>query len=196
MKIWTWVLVGIICVGCIVPIVSFFMVLAPADAQYNRKFGSHVVMAYDQATFEGMLNQIKIVWQEMNRTFAGFDFATTYSTWWYVDQTYDNSLLATNDYFNSITARLKATIQEQEQIKSGNKTILIPYNQWYQTTLDGFRNETKREGGLDWVIRSAWFLNFQQLAYWFNLLVIIWGIVLGGIIVVIAFKTNALKGEY
>ena len=183
--------IAIVCViAFCVPLVGYFIVVAPADAQYNRKFASHVTMAYDQATFEGMLTQINIVWQEMNRTFVGFDFATTYNTWWYVDQTYDNSLLATNDYFNSITMRLDATIKEQEQIKSGNKTILIPYNQWYQTTLEGFRNETRREGGLDWAIRSAWYLIFQPLAYWFGWLIIAWIAIVAVFAFVIAFKTN------
>lgn len=155
-----------VCLMIAFPVAYVFIGVVPANATYNRKFASHVTMAYDQATFEGMLTQINIVWEEMNKTFEGFNFETTYNTWWYPDQTYDNSLAATVDYFVALTSRLKSTITEKEQILNGSKTIVIPYNQWYQITLEGFRNESRREGGLDWVIRPAWFLSFAPLAYY------------------------------
>jgi len=160
------------------PITYYLLIMAPADAQYNRNFSSHVTMAYDQATFEGMLTQINVVWQQMNKTFSGFDYATTYNTWWYPEQTYDNSLLAENDYLQAITSRLEATIVERNQILNGTKVIVIPYNQWYQQTLEGFRSELQRAGGLDWAIRGAWYLNFQPMAYWYLVYWIIGWIVL------------------
>jgi Flp pilus assembly protein TadB len=61
---------------------------------------------------------------------------------------------------------LNQTIKEKEQILAGNKTLLVPYNTWYQQTLDSFRNESKREGGLDWAINGTWYLSFAPMAYW------------------------------
>jgi len=150
----------------IIPVVALFGIYLPAVATYNKLFGSHVTMAYDQATFEGMKTQVQIIWTQMNKTFADFDYPTTYNSPWYWEQNYENSLAANQDYFRNLIDRLDETIQEKDQILAGNKTILIPYNQWYQQTLEGFRNESKREGGLDWAINGAWFLTFAPMAYW------------------------------
>ena len=154
-------------IGCIVlPILAVFGIWLPSVASYNRLFGSHVTMAYDQATFEGMQVQVLAVWGQMNKTFADYDFSTTYNTPWYWAQNYENTLAANRDYFGSLVDRLNETIKEKEQILAGNKTIMVPYNSWYQQTLEGFRNESKREGGLDWAINGAWFLSFAPTAFW------------------------------
>lgn len=159
-----FVLMLICCI--ILPVFALFGIYLPSIAQYNKLFGSHVTMAYDQATFEGMQAQVLVVWSQMNKTFADYDFATTYNTPWYWEQNYENSLAANRDYFGSLIDRLNQTIKEKEQILAGNKTIMVPYNSWYQQTLEGFRNESKREGGLDWAINGAWFLSFAPTAYW------------------------------
>lgn len=155
-------------ISCEIALSLFVMfgVWLPSAASYNRLFGSHVVMAYDQATFEGMQTQVLVVWGQMNKTFADYDFATTYNSPWYWEQNYENSLEANQDYFRSFIERLDQTIEEKELIKSGNKTILVPYNSWYQQTLGDLRNESRRSGGLDWAINGAWFLNFAMMAYW------------------------------
>jgi hypothetical protein len=123
-------------------------------------------MAYDQATFEGMQTQVLVVWSQMNKTFADYDFATTYNTPWYWEQNYENTLAANQGYMRSLVDRLNETIKEKGQILAGNKTIMVPYNSWYQQMLEGFRNESKREGGLDWAINGAWFLSFAPTAFW------------------------------
>jgi len=158
---------ALLVVCCIVlPVWAIFGIYLPAIATYNRTFGSHVTMAYDQATFEGMSTQVMAVWTQMNKTFADFDYIHTYNSPWYWDQNYENSLAANQDYFRSLIDRLNQTINEKEQILAGNKTVLVPYNTWYQQTLEGFRNESKCEGGLDWAINGAWFLSFAPTAYW------------------------------
>jgi hypothetical protein len=159
-----FVLLVVLCIA--LPVFALFGIYLPSIAQYNRLFGSHVTMAYDQATFEGMQTQVLAVWGQMNKTFADYDFATTYNTPWYWEQNYENSLVANRDYFRSLVDRLNQTIKEKEQILAGNKTIMVPYNSWYQQTLEGFRNESKREGGLDWAINGAWYLSFAPMAYW------------------------------
>jgi hypothetical protein len=38
----------------VIPVIAFLLIAAPAQLRYNKLFGAHVVMAYDQANFEGM----------------------------------------------------------------------------------------------------------------------------------------------
>ena len=166
-----------------VAVLAIFGIYLPAVATYNRLFGSHVTMAYDQATFEGMRVQVLAIWTQMNKTFADCDYTSTYGTPWYWEQNYENSLAANQDYFETLIGRLDGTIKEKDQILAGNKTILIPYNQWYQQALEGFRNESKREGGLDWAINGAWFLGFAPMAYWLWW----WVIPVEGVLVIGAF---------
>ena len=144
----------------------------PADAAYNRIFKAHVVMAYDQASFEGIKEQILILWRNMNETFGTEDLEHIYNTPWYWEQTYDNSLKAQTDYFKKLVDRIDKQIYEANQILSGNRTILMPYNQWYQQALDALRQEMQREGGLDWAIWGAWYLKYAPLAYWMHILYI------------------------
>jgi len=144
----------------------------PARAYYNKKFGAHVVMAYDQASFEGVKEQILILWKNMNETFDTSNLENIYCTPWYWGQTYDNSLKAQEDYFRYLIERIDKQIKESEDILAGNKTILVPYNQWYQDALDALRTEMQREGGLDWAIRGAWYLTYAPMAYWLKLWVV------------------------
>ena len=154
------------------PIVCNFAIMFPADAAYNRIFKAHVVMAYDQASFEGIKEQILILWRNMNETFGTEDLEHIYNTPWYWEQTYDNSLKAQTDYFKKLVDRIDKQIYEANQILSGNRTILMPYNQWYQQALDALRQEMQREGGLDWAIWGAWYLKYAPLAYWMHILYI------------------------
>lgn len=138
----------------------------PANAQYNRIFKSKDTMLMDQATFEGMKVQLDLLWNQMNTTFSGYNFEFTYNNPWYWLQTYDNSLKAQEDYFRQLRSRFDEAIAEKNVILAGNKTILGPYSQWYQQTLDSLRAEMKREGGVTWVIFGAWYLHFAPLAFW------------------------------
>jgi len=149
----------------IIPVTAILTVYLPAHAEYNKKFASRVTMAYDQASFEGMREQITILWNTMNSTFTG-DYSLVYNTPWYWEQTYDNSLASQRDYLKALTRRIDTTIEEQNAILNGSKTIIIPYYQWYQQNLDSLRTEMKREGGLDWAINGAWFLTFAPTCYW------------------------------
>lgn len=162
---------GIICAMLIflliaLPIVGYLFICMPADTTYNRKFRSHTVMAKDQATFEGMEEQIKVLWEEMNKTFAGEDFNATYNTWWPPDKTYDNSLCAQRDYFQQILKSIDRYQGMYEKLlnNSTNPTML---EDWYYKSISNLRNEMNREGGLDWALKNAWYLNKAPSAYWF-----------------------------
>jgi len=157
---------ALIIVAIVLVIYGLFAIKLPADYYYNKHFGSHVVMAYDQASFEGAKEQILIVWQNMNETFKDRNLNEIYNTPWWWQQTYDNSLKAQEDYFIRLTKRIDDQIKEQQDILEGRKQILIPYNQWYQQALENIRTEMKREGGLDWALSGAWYLTFAPSAYW------------------------------
>lgn len=163
------IIVGILLIAIAVPtpFVAYFTVCAPADAQFNRQFTSHETMAHDSASFEKMREQIMIIWTNMNSTWNPAQFDTIYNTWWYPDQTYENSLQATNNYYQGLINRIDATIVEMQMIEVGNRTILTPYNQYYTSMLNSFRSETTTSGGLLWAIHDAWYLHFAPMAYWF-----------------------------
>jgi hypothetical protein len=146
-------------------VIGFFVIKLPADAQYNRKFASRVTMAYDQATFEGMKEQVLILWSEMNETFKGFDYDHTYCSPWYWEQTYDNSLSAQQDYLKQLTRRLDSYSELYQKMLT-NMTNPVYLEDWYYKSIQNFRDEMKREGGLDWAISGAWYLNFAPAAYW------------------------------
>lgn len=147
------------------PILVLVFVDLPASAVYNRRFRCHVSMAYDQATFEGMKQQILLLWEEMNNTFQGFDYAQTYNTPWYWEQTYENSLAAQQDYFRQLVVRLDSYSELYKKML-GNSTNPVYLEDWYHKSIQNFREEMQRAEGLDWVLRDAWYLNFAPLAYW------------------------------
>lgn len=159
--------------------------IAPANAQFNKKFGAHETMAHDSATFNKMREQIMIIWINMNSTWNPRDFNNLYNTWWYEDQSYENSLQATNDYFEGLVSRIDATIMELEHWNY-SQSHLQPYNAYYQSQLDAFRNETFDAGGLLWAIRGCWYLSFQPAAYYFLFwyLPLLAGLVIAAIILI------------
>jgi len=159
------IIIILMMLGILIPIVTYVTVFLPANAQYNKKFASKVTMAYDQATFEGMKEQVLELWKEMNNTFSGFNYSETYNTPWYWEQTYDNSLAAQQDYFRQLVNRLDSYIELYQKMTS-NTTNPVYLEDWYHNSIQNFRVEMKREGGLDWAIEGAWYLNFAPLAYW------------------------------
>lgn len=65
-----WLVGALVVLLVAVPVVAVLGVYLPARAQYSRLFGGHVTMAMDQATFEGIEDQINTVWNQMT-TFNG-----------------------------------------------------------------------------------------------------------------------------
>ena len=180
--------VGLITLIFIIVSLTFWIgVCLPADKQYNVIFRSKAVMLLDQASFEGMQTQLELLWTQMNITFTGSDLNEVYNTPWYWEQTYDNSLKAQEDYFRQLNRRFTEVISEKNSILSGNRTVIGGYSQWYQQTLESLRSEMSREGGITWVIRDAWYLKFESLAYWFVVIVIILWITVFGCSFVILF---------
>jgi hypothetical protein len=160
-----WLAAILIALLIAIPIAAVFVVQLPATAQYNRLFGGHVTMAMDQATFEGIEDQINIIWSQMNATFKDFDYNQTYSSPWYWEQNYENSLAAQQDYFTQINRRMNSyKLAYQQMAQNNTNPILV--EDWYDKSINNLRTEMQREGGLDWAIRGAWFITYAPAAYW------------------------------
>ncbi|MEN3056298.1 MAG: hypothetical protein ABC527_06910 [Candidatus Methanosuratincola petrocarbonis] len=148
--------------------IMYFVTALPCYYQYNHKFGSHVVMAYDQATFEGISEQIDVILNNIYVEFEGMDFNRVYNTPFFWEQTYDNSLKAQVDYLNAIKSRTRNyIIQYNNLLNSSNSAML---EDWYHRSIMNLRTEMSRAGGLDWVIKNAWILEKYPFVYYmFNL---------------------------
>ena len=160
-----WAIAPLIILLAAIPTAALFIVYLPAVAQYNRLFGAHVTMAMDQATFEGIEDQINTIWQQMNTTFTGYNYNTTYSSPWYWEQNYENSLAAQQDYFRQLTNRINSYKTAYQQMAQNNTNPIL-VEDWYDKSINNLRTEMQREGGLDWAIKGAWLLNFAPAAYW------------------------------
>jgi hypothetical protein len=75
-----WLIAILVILSVAIPIAVVFAIQLPAQAQYNRLFGSHVTMAMNQATSEGIEDQIYVIWNRMNTTSNGYNYNTTYSS--------------------------------------------------------------------------------------------------------------------
>jgi hypothetical protein len=146
-------------------VLAVFTVQLPVQAQYNRLFGGHVTMAMDQATFEGIEDQINVIWTQMNTTFSGYDYNTSYSSPWYWEQNYENSLAAQQDYFTQINSRINSYKRAYAQMAQNNTNPIL-VEDWYDKSIQNLRTEMQREGGLDWAIKGTWYLNNAPAAYW------------------------------
>jgi Flp pilus assembly protein TadB len=101
----------------------------------------------------------------MNATFKDFDYNQTYSSPWYWEQNYENSLAAQQDYFTQINRRMNSyKLAYQQMAQNNTNPILV--EDWYDKSINNLRTEMQREGGLDWAIRGAWFITYAPAAYW------------------------------
>lgn len=160
----TKILLVILILIVLVPLTVFAAVKLPADYQYNKTFGSHVIIAEDSATFEGVRAQVIIIWSQMNKTFAGFDFNNTFNSPWYWEQTYDNSLAAQTNYFGQIVRRVDSYVKQWQIIQNSTSSSVL--QDWYDLSIRNLRDEMTRGGDLDWALKGAWYLNFAPAAYW------------------------------
>lgn len=187
------VLALVICIP-LVPALTWFGVEAPAHSGYYRLFGSHVVMALGQATFEGIREQVIVLWKQMNATFAGHDYDVTYNTPFYWDQNYDNSLRAQQDYFRMLIQRIDSYIVQYNQLKVSSGTSLL--EDWYDKSMRNLRDEMDRMGGLDWAIWGVWYLKYAPTAYWADFLYLIPAeMTVLAMIVVVAYEVIEAEDE-
>jgi hypothetical protein len=163
----------LIVLAFVIPIAGYFITVAQAEYQYTNRYGSHATMAYDQATLAGMKAQLLVIQQNMYQDF-GTDNATlggTYSApnvWpWQYSRTYDNSLLAEQDYMLAAISRIDQQQAAYNAQLNSTGVSPISLNDVYNQMVNNTRNELARAGGIDWAIHDAWMLKFNAAAYWF-----------------------------
>jgi len=168
---------------------TYFGVTLAANLAYQREFGDDVVMAYDQADFQGILNQLTKIWNKMNITFAGADYAHTYSDInfmpWDNNLVYSNTLQAQNDYFARLTSSL------EYNIKCKYDPTFRPMFWDEFKALNDTRHEMKREGGLDWALKGCWKIHYNPsypwigrwLGLWIILAAILWILTVAGLLI-------------
>jgi len=146
--------------------VSYFAVSLPAQVQYNKAFGGQISITIDQPSISGMSTNLMKLWLTMNATFPG-DHTQIYNSYWYWDQTPDNTIASEDRYFRSEIGRLNNyTAQYNAYVKSGQNIVIgLPLTDWYDKVTNNSRHELQRNGGLDWAIQGAWYLKYAPAAY-------------------------------
>jgi hypothetical protein len=178
------IIIALVIVGAGIYIASWLVIKVPADIEYSRKFGSDVTMAYDQADFVGINQSVTKIWKTMNETFAGKDYNNVYNTPWFWEQIPEDSMRMQQDYLRRLVVRITAYQKTWDNAVSNGTSYLL--QDWYDNSIRNLRVEMQREGGLDWVINGAWYLNFAPAAYWLPYyLLILWVILLIAIIIVL-----------
>jgi hypothetical protein len=168
---------------------SYFSVTLPANLTYQREFGDDVVMAYDQADFKGISDQLAKIWTKMNQTFVDADYAHTYCDInfypWSNNLVYSNSLKCQNDYF----VRMNSSLAYNSECKYNATFRPFMWDEF--KALNDTRNEMKREGGLDWALRGCWIQRFNAsyfivgnwYIYWVLLAAVLWVLAIIGFVV-------------
>lgn len=147
---------------------SIFGIVVPAEVEYNFYYDRHVQSAYNAASFLEMEIQVVIIWHTMvNFTFAGRNFDETFCTPWFWERTYNNSLAAQNDRLRQLVDKISSYEDTWQKLQT-NSTDPTTRVDWYYKTIQGLGVEMRQDGGLDRVIRGAWFLTYAPAAYWLD----------------------------
>lgn len=159
--------IALIVVGAICSVAWFLAFNVPADVAYSRKFGSDVTMATQGSTTltgpESIQDYVNRIWTNMNATFDTRNFDNIYNSPWPWGQIPENSLAKQNSYFVS----LNTSINQRQQmvntiIEKGGYIGTDPV----QAAINQSRSEMNAYGGLDWVIKQAYYLQFAPMVYW------------------------------
>lgn len=127
------------------------------DYRYNKKIGAYLANAYDASTFEIMKEYYIKAKQGMLDEGLTPDL---YGKWFYWEQTPDWQMNYTYRYIDGLIARCDHYIN---QTKQGNIT---PLTDVYNQMIENLRNESQRNGPVDWAARPAWMIKNAPLYYW------------------------------
>jgi hypothetical protein len=163
----------LIVVGIMIIPIAYFAIDLQADTAYAKTFKGQNAMIPFAGSFEDLKGYINIIWVQMNTTFGTANHQTIYSTWWGPDQSYDNSLAATDQWIRNFNTRLDGAIQQWNTMKSNGTTSIyvtgigmMSANDWYSNQLSTLVNKTEEGGGVCWVIEGAYYKEFYPAAYY------------------------------
>ncbi len=143
----------------------YFTVNYPADAAYNRKLGTYVTVATQSGSLQKSWDSINTFKANMYEVFPKdkFDYNNTFNVIPIFglegDLIWENSLGAQEDYFISIDQRMGQDIDRV----LGNVSVI---GVTQQSLLYDLRNELNSYGGMDWVVRPAFYIHYHPMAYW------------------------------
>jgi hypothetical protein len=190
----TAIAIAIIVFALILTVIAYLVIEVPANVQYGNLFGANVNgMTQTASSLTGpdsMQYYLMQIWTQMNQTFAGFNYATTYNSYWSWDHTTDNTLAFQNEWFNSINQTIYSQQKWLDEVEAGNASYTG--GNPILTAVNTTRSEFNTYGGIDWVIGPAWYLNFATTAYWLWMYVlIIWILaIIAAVILIVVDPTS------
>jgi len=177
--------VALIIIAVLITVLGWLFIEIPANVKYGNAFGADFVMLTGGASTltgpDSMQDYLLRIWNNMNTTFNTANFAHIYSNPWPWGQTSDNTMAKQNEWFNSINQTIYQQQEWLNEVVSGKVSYTGGDPVIY--ALSQTRLELNSNGGADWVINGAWYLEFAPLAYYLALVLIIFWIV----IIVVAF---------
>lgn len=144
---------------------------------YNKTIGSYLANAYDASTFELMKeNYVKA---KQGMIDQGLE-PTDYGKWFNWEQTPDWQMNYTYRYIDGLIARC------DYYITVTTTGSISPFTDVYNQMITNMRNESIRNGPVDWTVWPAWEIKNAPIYYW-GLFFWIFGIIVAIIAVIFAF---------
>lgn len=168
---------------------TLFAMGVGAGIQYSNAFGSDVTMAYDAASLQGIKDQVMIIWNNMNQTFDTGAFKRIYNSGMPWDQVKENSMAYQNVYFNQLIDQVNQKIEVWDNMKA-NGTTTYQMDDWLAKVINQTRIEMKREGGLDWVLNGAWYLQEAPVVAWSWLYALLFWLLFVAVLVLAVFWSS------
>jgi hypothetical protein len=180
----TKLLAIVIIIAIVATAFTYFDINYNADWHYNREFGTYVLVATQSSSLNRTWANTLIVWQNMNATFDQSKFNTTYNVipvlGLNADLKYENTLAAENDYFQGLQNLYIDDLTILKQNTGFNSEMNLVYE---------YRNEANANGGMDWAIKGAYYIQNYPLAYWsWIIYAIIWALAVVGIVIALVLE--------
>ena len=177
MRIRTTIAIALIIIALLVTILGWLLIEVPANVNYGNAFGADFTMlASGASTLTGpdsMQDYLMRIWNNMNTTFNTADFAQIYNNPWPWGQTSDNTMAKQNEWFNSLNQTIYQQQEWLNEVITGKTSYAGGDPVIYALTQT--RQEMNVNGGADWVINGAWYLEFAPFAYYLvYFLIIFW----------------------
>jgi hypothetical protein len=154
--------IAIVLIAVLVTGVMYFSINYNADYQYQREFGTYVVVATQSAGLNRTWANCLTVWQHMNTTFPNVEkWNETYNViplfGLNADLKFENTIAAENDYFQGLESLYHTDLKLLQQSTGFVTEQQLVYE---------FRNEMNAYGGSDWAIKGAYYIQNFPAAYW------------------------------
>jgi len=153
---------------------------------YNKKIGAYLANAYDASTLELMKENYIRAKQGMIDEGLTPDL---YGKWFDWEKTADWHMNYTYQYIDGLIARCDYYINQTKQAN------ISPFTDIYNQMIQNLRDESQRNGPVDWAAWPAWEIKYAPLYYLAGMAV--WTFTLAACLVIILIAVAyALESEY